>query len=223
MNLRAQHYVRDLRRYYRLPATQVSLTVVLSLLVVAIFISFALRPTFVTIVNLQKTITESKKTLEVLQLKRTNLEKAAGVWEQIKQFDESLNQGIVNKNAGYDPLVEQIEQVARATGVTFQSENLGPALLFSRVVAPYTAYKNQSVIGLPITIKVTGSYPTVLDFLQRIMGMERLIGVETVTISRETGMKSDNLVVALNLNGSAYYLADQQQLKPLLEEKRRGR
>lgn len=223
MNLRAQHYVRDLRRYYRLPATQVSLTLILSLIVVAIFVSFALRPTFITIVDLQKTIQESQKTLRELQVKTANLQKAAEVWETIKPMSESLNLGVVNQGAGYDPLVAQIEQITRATGVTLQSENLGSTLLFSRVIAPFTPNVNQTVVTLPLNIKVAGSYPLIREYLGRITQIERLIGIDSVTISKETGASQGNTVVALTINGSVYYLADQKQLTPILEVKRRSR
>ncbi|KKU45346.1 MAG: hypothetical protein UX62_C0037G0005 [Microgenomates group bacterium GW2011_GWA2_46_7] len=71
MNTTSQHYARDLRRYYRMPATQMSLTVVLSLFIMAVFIVLALRPTIVAIVKLQKTIVEARKTVEQLAPNRT--------------------------------------------------------------------------------------------------------------------------------------------------------
>ena len=71
-----QRYAQNLNRYYRMSAVRVSLTLVLSLFVMAIFIVFALRPTIVTIVTL-KTIAESEKTLQQLSVKMTNLQKAS--------------------------------------------------------------------------------------------------------------------------------------------------
>ena len=69
MKPQRRQYSFDLKHYYRLPATQVSLTIVMSLVIVAIFAVFALRPTLITIVTLRKTILESRKTLQQLQNK----------------------------------------------------------------------------------------------------------------------------------------------------------
>ena len=224
MNVRAQHYARDLRRYYRLPATQVSLTVVLSLLVVAIFVTFALRPTLTTIFSLQKTIKDSEKTLEQLEVKTANLQQAANQWEIVKLKTDILNKSITNQNAGYYPFISQLEALASATGVQLQTENLGSTLLFSRIVTPFAAKKGQGVVAMPVVIKVTGTYPGLRDFLTRLTSMERLIGVESLMIGRESNSQKDvTPQVSLTINGSIYYLADTQTLNPLLEEKRRAK
>lgn len=211
-------YSQDLRRYYRMPAVQVSLTLVLSLFVMAIFIVFALRPTIVTIVTLKKTIAESEKIRQQLSVKMTNLQKASVQFELLKPILPMLNTTIPNNGAEYLPLTTAIEILARQTGTQLESESLGPTLLFSRIISPFIPSKDQSVVELPFTARVIGSYPNISTFLAKLLSMERIIIIESVTITREIGSKEENTNVALNISGSAYYLADKVQLEESITE-----
>lgn len=216
MNLPTQRYTQDLRRYYRMPAVQTSLTLVLSLFVMAIFIVFALRPTMISIVTLKKTITESESTLAKLKTKITNLQKASSQLDSIKFFLPTLNTSVPNTSAMYAPLTASIEVIATQNQVLVEGESVGSTLLFSRVLSPFTPNKSQSVITLPLTIKVSGAYPNAMNFLKDLLSMERLIMVESITITKEAGSNKSTQAVAINITGNAYYLADEQQLKKSL-------
>lgn len=221
MNLPTRKYSQDLRRYYRLPAVQVSLTIVLSLFVMSIFIVFALRPTIVSIVTLKKTITQSRSVLKQLDTKVTNLQKASTQLDKIKSYLPILNSDIPNNGAMYAPLSSAVEGIASMTGTQLESESLGPTLLYSRLLTPFVPNKAQVVVELPFAVRVVGSYGGVMDFLTKLLSMERIISVESVTMVREVAAKSETAVIGLNINGKAYYLADKAQLdKSLVETKR---
>lgn len=207
------HYQNDLRRYYRLPAVQVSLTIVLSLFVTAIFIVFAISPTINSIVSLRKTISESNKTFAQLEKKVADLQKASIQLETLTAALPVLNASIPNNSAGYSPFYTSIEILASQTGTTLESESLGGTLLFSRLLAPFEASKNQSVVELPFSIRVNGGYPNISTFLSKFLSMERVVMIDSATITREAGPKSANTMVSLSVSGSAYYLADEAQLK----------
>lgn len=220
MNIPTAKYSQDLRRYYRMPAVQVSLTLVLSLFVMAIFIVFALRPTIVSIVTLKKTIEESKKTLTQLDTKVSGLQKAASQLETLKPSLPIINTSIPNTSAGLTPLTISVENLASQTGVSLDSESLGSTLLFSRILSPFTPSKAQSVVELPFSVRVSGGYPNVFQFLTGLLSMQRVMMIESITLTREAGPKSESASVALNVSGSAYYLADQAQLQKAIPEKK---
>lgn len=212
MKLPTQRYSQDLRRYYRLPAVQVSLTLVLSLFVMAGFIFFALRPTIVSIVTLRNTITESEEKLTKLDSKVKNLQQAAAQLEAAKEFLPAVNMTIPTTGAEYKPLTAAVSALTEQTGVQLQSESMGATLLFSRILAPFNPSINQSVIALPFSLRVTGTYPSVASFLTQILSMERIVMVESVSLTKEAATRSTTPTVSLNINGSAYYLADEAQL-----------
>lgn len=212
------HYQNDLRRYYRLPAVQVSLTIVLSLFVVAIFIVFAISPTINSIVSLRKTINESKKTLVLLDKKVVDLQRANMQLETLNLALPALNASIPNTSAGYSEFYTSIEALARQNGVVLESETLGATLLTSRILSPFEPSKSQSVIALPFSLRVTGAYPNVSLFLANLLAMERVVMIDSATITREAGPKNTSAIVALNVSGNAYYLADEAQLKKSMPE-----
>ncbi len=220
MNINTQKYSQDLRRYYRLPAVQVSMTLVLSLFVMAIFIVFALRPTITSIVTLNKTISESEKTLNQLETKVKALQLAANQLELIKSSLPLLNTSIPNTGAQYSPLTVAVESLAVQTGVQIESESLGSTLLFSRILTPFAPNKKQVVVALPFSLRVVGNYPSVNAFLSQLLKMERIISLDSVTVTREAGSKTTAAGVALNIGGNAYYLADEGQLQKALPEKK---
>ncbi len=218
MQLPAAHYQNDLRRYYRMPAVQVSLTIVLSLFVTAIFILFAISPTINSIVTLRKTISDSKKTLTQLEKKIIDLQKASQQLETITEALPALNISIPNTSAGYSPFYTSLENLASQAGVTLENESMGATLLFSRILAPFEASKSQSVVALPFSVRVTGRYPNISIFLSNLLAMERVVLIESVAITREAGPKNASAMVSLNVSGSAYYLADEAQLKKSMPE-----
>lgn len=223
MKISSSKYSQDLRRYYRMPAVQTSLTLVLSIFVVAFFIAFALRPTIISIVTLKKNIVESEKTLKTLETKVSNLQKASKELDQIKPFLPTLNKEIPNDGAKYSPLVSAIEGLASISSVQLESESLGSTLLFSRLLSPFNPNKSQNIVILPFTIRVIGTYPNVYGFLSKLVSLERIMMVESVTISREASSKNNNGLVALNITGNAYYLADEASLKKATEVKKGSR
>lgn len=220
MSTTTQRYAQDLRRYYRMPAVQVSLALVLSLFVMAVFIVFALRPTILSIVTLQKTIAESKKTLTQLDAKVKSLQVAANQLEKLKPSLPSINASIPNEGANYSPLTQDLEVLALQSGVKIESESLGPTLLFSRILSPFKPDKKQTVVALAFTARVTGSYPAIDTFLSGLLTMERIVSLDNATITREVGTKTTSAGVSLNVSGSAYYLADEAQLTKAMPEKK---
>ncbi|KKU45345.1 MAG: hypothetical protein UX62_C0037G0004 [Microgenomates group bacterium GW2011_GWA2_46_7] len=100
---------------------------------------------------------------------------------------------------------------------------MGPTLLYSRVITPFTPKKDQGVVSLPLSIRVTGNYQTVIVFLTQLLKMERVVGVNAVVITKESGSRGENVSVAMSIAGEAYYLANEAQLKAALTEQRGGK
>lgn len=200
----------DLARYYRLPSVQVSIGVVLAFMIMAFFIMFAIRPTFATIVKLQKNIEESRKTLSDLETKVTALSKAAILLEKIKPQLPKIESSIPADGMRYDELAYNLEALSQNTGTTLESFTLGDSLLSSRLVDAYTPNKKQEVVPTPITVRVNGTYPQVSAFLNRIASAIRLTDIDSIAILKDgTGSrKSDVAGLTMTISGMVYYTAD---------------
>ena len=200
----------DLARYYRLPSVQVSLGVVLAFMITAFFVMFAIRPTFATIVKLQKNIEESRTTLKELETKVDALSKAAILLEKIKPQLPSLETSIPPDGMRYDELAYNLEALAQNTETTLESFTLGDSLVASRLVNAYTPNKKQEVVPTPITVRINGTYPQVSVYLTRLASTIRLTAIESVAILKDGAgsRNSDGGTLTMTISGLVYYAAD---------------
>lgn len=219
MNFQPKHYVQDLRRYYKMPSVQSSLTLVLSLFVMTIFIVFALKPTLVSITALQKTIKESQKTSEQLKTKVKNLQVASAQLDKLKPVLPKLNANITTTGAMYAPLTQTIEAVALQSNAEIESSSLGSTLLYSKLVSPFLPSKDQNVIALPYSVQVNGNFASLTQFLNTLLTMERILSIESLTMIPQAGQDESKFPLSINISGNAYYLAEEAQLNKILELK----
>jgi Tfp pilus assembly protein PilO len=227
MKFEPSKYSRDLKKYYQIPAVQSSLTVVLSLFVIAIFIAFALRPTLVSITNLKNTIEDANKTSKLLKVKVKNLQIAASQLETIKPLLPNLTTNIPTSSVMYGELVNTIEAISNNSGTVLDTQNLGASLLFSKIASPFDLDRNHEVITLKYGVSVTGSYPQLQQFLTTFLSMERLAMIDSVTISpiatSRSGNSKSSTSLKMDLSGGVFYIADQAQLTSILGDKKGGK
>lgn len=206
----------NLKRYYRMPSVKTSLTVVLSIFIVAFFIFVAMRPTFVTIAELNKTIEASRQTLKQLENKTASLEKMNQVWEQVQSKEIYVDNNIPSDGPRYGELAKVMEVLAYETGVELTSETVGGALTYSNISDPYSGM-NREVISMPFSIRVTGGYLAISKFLERLGSIERLVTLDNLTFTRNTRSSNSTGELTFNISGQVHYLADKTILNPILK------
>lgn len=215
----------DLNYYYRLPSVQVSLGIVLAFFIIAFFIIFAIRPTFSTIVKLQREIEESSKTLVILDTKVKNLDQATQILNRLNNVLPKLMASVPGNGVGYGELSRSLEVMAQESGVLLDTFTLGESLLMSRLSTPFESSKNQTPIELPITIKVSGSYLTCTDFLSKISNNLRLANLDGVTITKDgaASKSSTETKITMTITGKVYYLADKVMIEKVLPTQKGGK
>lgn len=213
---RYQQYSVNLVKYYRIPSVQKSLYVVLSLFISAVFIIFAIRPTLIAIAKLKQTIAESETTLTQLKAKTVAVKKASEVWKRLKPMQPKIEASFPVNGPDYQNITESLEVLAKEEGITIVSESIGEALIYSRIIDPYTG-KNRTVIEMPLSLTIVGSYQQLLAFLDQILNMSRIYGIENLSISKEASKANVNATGLLfSLSGKIYYLANEEQLSTVV-------
>ncbi len=216
---RYKKYTTDLRRYYRLPAVQTSLSVVLSLFVVAFFILVAIRPTLITIAKLNKTIEESQKTLDQLTKKAAALNQITKIWEEISPLEKYIESSIPSDGPHYQSLTRAMELLAGENGVKLTTLMVGDALTYSKLIDPYTGIK-RTVVEMPFSLRVSGGYPEISRFLTGLTQIDRLIAIESIAFSKDAKTGENELSISISLTGTVSYLADETLLNNILGEKK---
>lgn len=214
---RYKKYSTDLRAYYRLPAVQTSLSLVLSIFVTAFFVLVAIRPTLVTIAKLKVSIEETNKTLESLKKKSQNLQTIANKWEEILPLQKFLDNSIPVDGPRYQPLAVAMEVLAKESDVTILSLTVGDALTFSKVADPYTGTK-RTVVSMPFTARITGGFLNANDFFTKISNMDRVISIDSIGFSKIAKTSQSEGGVSFTLTGYASYMADESIIKKVIED-----
>ncbi|TXH62562.1 MAG: hypothetical protein E6Q84_01025 [Thiothrix sp.] len=201
------------QKYYGLPSVQVSLGVVMSVLIIAFFLIFAIRPTLATIARLTSDIGDSTKTLQILEAKASALAKANTLYEKLKPKLEILKTSVPDFDPSYAGITKTIETAAATEGVNIASVTLGKGMINSRIGVFGVNSKSNEVVPLPITIRVTGDYKKCMSMANRLSNSKRLISIDTIALGKELiGGKQVNVAgeVSMVLSGNVFYLADKK-------------
>jgi len=165
---------KSLQSFYDHPVLRVSLELVLSIIVVAVFALFALRPTLLTMANLLQEIDEKQK--------MAALATAQSEWSAYKGQVEELQRAFFNEPSLEDVLV-YLEYFARqqsviVTGMTapeiaVQLDDNGEAQSTGLLaLVPYES-----------NFQVVCDFEGILGFLQQVEKQQPLISVEALQLS----------------------------------------
>ncbi len=215
---RYKKYFTDIRRIAGQAVFQESFTVVLSLFLVSFFIVFALRPTFVKIAELRVQIETSEKTLTQLQVKTQSLSRAADLWNEITPYREQLNASIPVGPA-YVEFVKEVEALSARHGVAYEGASFASSLITQVGSNFYSPEKPLEGIAVPYTVRVSGSYPNLINFLKDFRMIDRVVSFENVGFSRETQRGQVGATkVTMNLSGESYYFGNKREIEEAIKE-----
>ncbi len=95
---------------------------------------------------------------------------------------------------------------------------IGESLIYSQMVEPYVPDMQMSVIPIPLNIRAGGNYAQLLDFLRQIMGVDRLMMIDNITMVPETVTSSTTKYpLTMSVSGSIYYLGNTKLLTPYIK------
>lgn len=193
---RYQHYFIGAKALYKKKKTRVYTSIILSILTVAFFGFFAIRPTLVTISGLLKEIKDKKAVVEQMDQKINNLTKAQINYSRIAN---ELN--LVGESLPQDPalpiLIKQLESLARLSSVNLES------IRYEKTNLQGELAKEESQ-ATSFNIALTGSYQNLKQFLNSLDTLRRIISVESFAFNSK--IEEEIQIMALTINAQAYYL-----------------
>ncbi|MCX6726168.1 MAG: type 4a pilus biogenesis protein PilO [Candidatus Shapirobacteria bacterium] len=193
---RYRRYFVDLNKLYQTKKGRVYTGIVFSLIVIILFIFFAIRPTLITIAQLIRQIKDQKIVATALEKKINNLTEAQKNYLTIEN-NLSLIEEALPQKANLPLLTKQIETLARQAGIVvvdlrFSGVNLSPG--------KSTQDEKEEVI---FSFNTLGEYSNLKKFLSSLTELRRIIIVES--FSFQAG-KDETNILSLNLNGKAWFL-----------------
>lgn len=171
---------------------------VITMVIIMIFIIFAIKPTAEKIIVLQKKVSDANEILQKIEQKTADLSLAKKNYQNLtKDTKDKINQAITDTVA-IQTIVSSLEQSARNNGASLS------ALQFQSFKVDQ---KREGILGeigqIEFTFNVGGSYPQLVSILQELKTSRRLITIDSLSF-RKTEGEDANLVVSIT--GKAYHM-----------------
>jgi len=194
---RYRRYFTDIRRFYRLKKVRVYTEIVLSILAVAFFLFFAIKPSIVTITGLIKEIKDKKLVTQKLEEKINNLNLAQQEYFSVQNDLYLLDQALP-KDPQISLLIKQLEVLAFKEGVSLNAVQYSPLDIKKKLV---TGELQTVEFGLV----VSGSYQNLKNFLFSLSNFRRTFQIEGFNFKTP---KKEEEGLSLSISGKTFYLGE---------------
>lgn len=198
MNPKTSRYYTFIKPVLRNKMIRAYSPLIFSLVSIAIFSYYAIRPTVTTILSLQKSIDEQTSVLNRLKEKVNNL-------TQGKQNYENLDNSLKVKLNGLVPNSPDLAQLINSISYATQKSEASISGLQFQTVTLQTE-KNELNKAAPITpiaftLTTQGSFQNLMRLLTEIKRTDRLISISSINF-----VQPPEADLIMSIAGSAYYL-----------------
>lgn len=183
------------------------LEMVLSIIAIMIFSVFAIKPTVITIIDLNKQIKEEKEVINTLNQKISNLQKAKSTFEQNKSSLEKIETAI-SSYPSPEIFVLQIKGIAARNNVDLVGLTIDDLVLIGE---NKKAVSSKGYVALPegakemnYSINVRGNYTEIVNFLKEMENMRVISLMDNVTIS--SSVTDSNRIIVAIISGRVPFL-----------------
>ncbi|QQG43707.1 MAG: type 4a pilus biogenesis protein PilO [Candidatus Daviesbacteria bacterium] len=193
---RYSRYFTYIAPILRAPIVKTYGSLILSIVVVAIFILFAIKPTIGTILVLQKNLENSKQVLAQI------IQKSKDLSEARKNY-QSLDPAIRQKIDTTIPPVPNLKTVIAALEQNALSNQASiSALQIDPISIPNATESAKNLTEIQFTFTLEGSYNNLLNTLNGIKNSSRLISVTGLTLNKNPESSS----ILMQIVGKAFFL-----------------
>lgn len=195
--LRYKGFFLDILAIYNSkPNLKAYLELILSLGTIIIFSIYAIKPTILTIVELNNEIKSKENTVSLLTQKISNLKIASNILQKESQNLELIDKAIPT-GANVEQLVKQIEKIAFDSSVVIR--NFSSANIFLKGSSDKKV-ENE----LPVSFSVTGNYQSLFLFLQTIENLRRPFRIDSFVFNSNITADNEKFIV-LTISGNVPY------------------
>jgi len=199
--------------YNRRKDVRAYLELLLSISVVIIFAVFAVRPTLVTIIQLNNEIGSKQETLSLLNQKISSLEESQSLYSNNRSLIELLDIAVPSGPlpARYSRQIEGVSKRARSSIINLSTNQV---VLSGNTTADTLVLDEEStdrypsqVSSLDYSIDIAGEYANITSFLTELDNLRRPMFVDTFSIRLADELEGEGLI--LSLSGRVPFLSKQ--------------
>lgn len=195
--LRYKGFFLDILTIYNSrPNLKAYLELILSLGTIVIFSIYAIKPTVLTIVELNNEIKSKENTVLLLTQKISNLKIASNLLQKESQNLEIIDNAVPT-GANVELLVKQIEKIALDNSVAIR--NFSSANIFLKGNSDKKVESE-----LPVSFSITGNYQNLFQFLQTIENLRRPFRIDSFVFNSNITADNEKFIV-LTISGNVPY------------------
>jgi len=171
---------------------------IFSLIMVSFFSIFALRPTLTTIASLQKAIETQNALYNQLSEKIETIRTAKNNYLAMDPIAREAIDSLIPNETALPELINDIRSLAAVydasiSGLQFETLDLDGK--------PVNLVRQPAAKEIPFTINIRGEYITILQFLDSLNKIDRIISIDTITV--RGGVEDEGL--SMSVNARAHY------------------
>lgn len=205
-------FLNILRLYKNKPNFKIYLELILSIFAIVIFSIFAIKPTVITIVELNKEIKGKQETSRKLKLKIQNLQIANTNLQNESSRLYLISQAIPSL-ANPEIFIKQIENLSVQNGVNLLRLSASDVLLIGEKDSIKKSKDFASLEGnpeeLPFSMSVTGPYANLSNFLKSVENLRRPVKIDSITIT--SSITELEKVLTLTITGRLPFLYEKSK------------
>ena len=202
-------FLNVLSMYNSKPNLKIYLELIMSIVTVTIFSTFAIRPTVLTIIELNKEIKNKEEVVVKLKQKIRNLQTISNLVQSQSDNIQYIDQ-VVPKTANVETFVKQVEILASQNSVQILGFSSSDVTLFGQSDSVKKKRDVEALVGnpneLPFTFSATGSYQNITSFINSIENLRRPIKFDSFIINSNT--TDQGKILVLTITGRVPYLLE---------------
>lgn len=190
-------YFTYIQPVLKIPIVKTYGSVILTLLVTAIFILFAIKPTVETILTLQKKLIDSREVLAKISKKSQDLSTARNNYIALDSGVKLKIQQAIPQTPTVGDLIQTLEGAAAASQASISALQIHPVSL-----EPTLQTRTKALAELTFNFNVEGSFSSLTEVLRQLQSSDRLISLTNLVFNKNQEGSS----IILSITGKAFYL-----------------
>lgn len=193
--------------YNSKPSLKIYLELMLTLGTITVFALFAIKPTILTIIDLNNEIKSKENTIQKLDQKLASLKTASSLLQTESSNLSFINQSVPS-SADVEIAIGQIEKLASLNSITLTNVSVTNVILKGTLDKTKKSGDLEALSNdageLPVSFSASGSFLNLFQFLQSIENLRRPIKIDAIIFNSSSNAE-DNKVITLTISGRMPY------------------
>ena len=190
-------YFTYIKPVTKLPMVRTYGSIIFTLLIMLIFIYFAIKPTVETILVLQKKLADEELVLQKITKKAGDLSLGKQNYDNLDSQIKTKVQSAIPDNVELKSLIQALEQTAKNHDASVSALQIQPLTLET---------KKENILGtiseVSFTFNIEAQYLNMISFLQDLRVSSRLISIDSLSLNKV----SEGSGLIMSIMGKAYYV-----------------